>query len=153
MFCNKCGKLSSDDNADVCEHCGYSANNSASRMHSQPFQIEDMSVWGGFCSYWKNYATFTGRARRTEYWGAFLFNFILSCAIGWIPTVGWILTLASIIPGWAIMSRRFHDIGKSLWNWLWLFIPIVGAIMVLIWFCKDGDAFENQYGPDPKGRV
>ena len=106
------------------------------------------------------YATFSGRARRSEFWYFFLFNVIVTSVVGYIgKAIGGqnlenILTsvwgLAILVPSLAVSWRRLHDIGKSgLWALLDL-IPIVGWIILLIWECKDSQPGENQYGPNPK---
>ena len=106
------------------------------------------------------YATFSGRARRSEFWYFVLFNVIVTSVVGYIgKAIGGqnlenILTsvwgLAILVPSLALSWRRLHDIGKSgLWALLDL-IPIVGWIILLIWACKDSQPGENQYGPNPK---
>jgi uncharacterized membrane protein YhaH (DUF805 family) len=61
-----------------------------------------------------------------------------------------IYMLAVIIPSLAVMVRRLHDIGKS-GGWFFIsFIPIVGAIWLLILLCKEGQVEDNQYGVNPK---
>ena len=111
-----------------------------------------------------NYATFTGRARRSEYWYWALFIAIVSGAISLLMNLcaeGSILrtlltgidslfSLAVLVPGLAVCWRRLHDIGKSGANWFWVFLPVVGWIMLIVWFCKDSQPGENQYGPNPK---
>jgi uncharacterized membrane protein YhaH (DUF805 family) len=104
---------------------------------------------------WKKYATFTGRARRTEYWMFFLFNLIFSFGLGFMdgmlglahnggsgPLSG-VYSLAIFIPSIAVGIRRMHDTGKSGW---WLLFPFVN----LIYLATPGTVGPNQYGPDPK---
>ncbi len=109
------------------------------------------------------YATFSGRSRRSEYWWFALFNCIVSTVavildsllgtnIGSSP-YGIFLTVASlglIIPHLAVVVRRLHDINKSGWNFFWSLIPLVGTILLIVWFCKDSDKGANQYGVSPK---
>ena len=67
----------------------------------------------------QNYATFNGRARRSEYWYFFLFNVIISIAVSIIggmlemAFLGNIYSLAVLIPSIAVGVRRMHDVGKS----------------------------------------
>ena len=111
----------------------------------------------------KQFANFSGRARRKEYWMFVLFNLIfyivlvfLDVAFGWwsqeigAGVLGTIYGLAVFIPGLAVSVRRLHDIGKSGWNLFWSLIPIVGPVLLLIWFCKEGEHMSNDWGPDPK---
>ena len=98
------------------------------------------------------YADFNGRARRSEYWWFFLFNFILNVITGFIDEsitpggigmVGLFVSLGLLVPALAVAVRRMHDVGKSGW---FILIPIYNLILA----CTDGDAGSNQYGPDPK---
>ncbi len=109
----------------------------------------------------QNYANFEGRARRSEYWYYVLFNFIITLS-AWILSFilfflgGFLLWfiigafgLATLIPSLAAQVRRLHDTGKSGWWILISFIPF-GAIVLLIFYCTEGDHGSNEYGPDPK---
>ena len=105
----------------------------------------------------KNYAVFTGRARRTEYWMFALVNFIIAMAIGIVEgvlggpgVIGMLYFLAVLIPAIAVSVRRLHDTGHS---GLWLliaFVPLVGAIVLLVFMVQDSDPGQNQYGMNPK---
>lgn len=105
----------------------------------------------------KNYAVFSGRARRTEYWMFFLFNFIIAFAIGIVEGIlggpgfiGMLYGLAVLIPGIAVSVRRLHDTGRS---GLWLlisFVPLVGLIVLLVFMVQDSVPGQNQYGMNPK---
>ena len=99
--------------------------------------------------FFENYANFNGRARRSEYWYAYLFNMLLSL-VSWIPVIGWIAAVAVLVPSLAVAVRRMHDLGKSGWSLLVGLIPFVGGIIVLIWMCSDSEPRPNQYGPSPK---
>ncbi len=106
----------------------------------------------------KNYATFDGRARRKEYWMYTLFTIIISIVLGVVDAVvlkqqilGLVYGLATFLPGLAVSVRRMHDIGKSGWVLLLAFIPLIGAIILLIWSATDSTPGPNQYGPNPKG--
>jgi uncharacterized membrane protein YhaH (DUF805 family) len=97
----------------------------------------------------QNYATFSGRARRSEYWYFFLFNVTISLVLGFVgrvveaPIISSIYSLAVLIPGIAVGVRRMHDVGKSGW---FLLIPIYNFILAV----TDGDTGNNEYGDDPK---
>lgn len=104
-----------------------------------------------------NYANFEGRARRSEFWYWTLFNVLVSFVLslignwlhlGFIPTL-W--SLAVLVPSIAVGVRRLHDIGKSGWLYLISLIPLIGTIIVIVWFAQDGMSGPNMYGPDPKG--
>lgn len=96
------------------------------------------------------YATFEGRARRSEYWWFYLATFVVGLVLGGIPILGWIICIALILPGIAVAVRRLHDIGKSGWWYLLCLIPLVGTIILIVWFVRPGVAGANQYGEDPK---
>ena len=103
-----------------------------------------------------NYANFNGRASRQEYWMFILFNFIFTIVVGFIDgflSLGFLsllYVLAILIPGLAVLVRRLHDVNKSGWWFFIIFIPIIGAIWMLILLCTDGNPGENSYGPSPK---
>jgi uncharacterized membrane protein YhaH (DUF805 family) len=98
----------------------------------------------------QNYAVFTGRARRSEYWYFVLFYMIFAFVAMFIDNVmgsAFIYTiyvLASLIPMIAVGVRRMHDVAKSGW---FLLIPIYNLVLAL----TEGTRGENEYGPDPKG--
>jgi uncharacterized membrane protein YhaH (DUF805 family) len=114
----------------------------------------------------KNYAGFSGRAQRAEYWFFFLFNMIASILLlvvdGVLGTFDMasglgllyaVYSLAVLIPSVAVSVRRLHDIGKSGWWLLIAFIPFVGPIVLLVFFILDSQVTENTYGPNPKGTL
>lgn len=104
----------------------------------------------------ENYCNFEGRASRSQYWWYVLFTALLGFLIGIIfgeETTGniiqGIVTFALLLPGLGLAVRRLHDIGKSGW-WIFLaFIPLVGAIILIVWFCQNSQMFPNQYGEVP----
>jgi len=111
----------------------------------------------------KNYAVFSGRARRKEYWMFVLFNMIFAIVaiildniLGTaIEGIGYglfyiLYCLAVLIPSFAVFVRRLHDTGKSGWFFFIGLIPIIGIIWLLVLMCTDGNAGENEYGADPK---
>jgi len=115
-----------------------------------------MSGFDYFKKVLKQYADISGRASRSEYWYFVLFNacFAISLALLMVlvPSIGiaYILyALAMIVPGFCVTVRRLHDIGKSGWNLLFAFIPIVGPILLLIWYCTESAPGDNQWGPNP----
>lgn len=104
----------------------------------------------------KKYAVFEGRASRSEYWFFALFNFVISIAINVIEIplqtaiLSWLYALAVLVPSLAVGARRLHDTGRSGW-WLLIFlVPILGPIILIIWFVFDSEPGANRYGPNPK---
>lgn len=107
-----------------------------------------------------SYCRFQGRSSRSEYWWWVLFVAILSFCIGIIEgilgfsmtavqTTSGILSLVLLLPGLGLSVRRLHDIGKSGWWILLGFIPLVGTIILIIWFARDSEMTGNRYGPVP----
>jgi uncharacterized membrane protein YhaH (DUF805 family) len=103
------------------------------------------------------YATFSGRARRTEYWMFFLFYILIALAIGFVEAfihLGGILSilygLAMLVPSLAVTVRRLHDTARSGWWILIALIPVIGTIILLIFMVLDSTPGENGYGPNPK---
>ncbi len=94
----------------------------------------------------KNYANFNGRWTRKQYWMFFLFNFIISFALGFVgglikfELIGTIYSLALLIPGIAAGVRRLHDVGKS---GIFLIIPLYNLILL----CTASEQTDNGYGP------
>ena len=97
----------------------------------------------------QNYATFSGRARRSEYWYFFLFNLIISlgfgivCGLLRLPEFSNLYSLAVLVPSIAVAVRRMHDVGKSGW---YILIPIYNLVLA----CTEGDHGDNEYGANPK---
>lgn len=103
-----------------------------------------------------NYANFNGRASRQEYWMFILFNMIfavVAMVVDGFLGLGFLYLLyflAVIIPSLAVFVRRMHDIGKSGW-WIFIsFIPLIGAIWLLVLLATDGTSDNNNYGPSLK---
>jgi uncharacterized membrane protein YhaH (DUF805 family) len=106
-----------------------------------------------------NYVNFSGRACRSEYWFWTLFvviadivAFAIDAAIG-VRVIGGLFGLAVLLPGIAVTIRRLHDLDRTGW-WIFIwFIPLVGWIILLIWFCTKGTDGPNRFGPDPLGAI
>jgi len=104
----------------------------------------------------KKYTVFTGRARRKEYWMFALFNFLIGIGISIIEgilgtnIIYIVYCLAIFLPSIAVGIRRLHDTGRSGWWLLIGLIPLIGAIVLIIFFVQDSQKETNQYGPCPK---
>jgi len=132
----------------VCVKCGLPIGYAnAGAAYAAPTNAP-LSLWGYFTKCFKNYATFDGRARRSEYWGFYLFSWLF----GLVPFIGWYLwPLAVLIPSLAVFWRRMHDTGRSGACILYGLIPFAGFIILLIFLVQDSAPGDNQYGPNPKG--
>ncbi len=98
----------------------------------------------------ENYANFSGRAPRSEYWWfflAFYLGFILAL-VHELLMILWVFGL--LIPMFAVQVRRLHDIGKSGTYLLVSLIPLV-SLVLLFWYVQDSEEGSNDYGPNPKG--
>ena len=105
----------------------------------------------------RNYAEFEGRAQRMEYWMFILFNLLVLFGIGMIEfllglggILGLLYSLAVITPSIAVSVRRLHDTGRGGWWILIGVIPVLGALILLVFYCIDGEPGDNEYGADPK---
>jgi uncharacterized membrane protein YhaH (DUF805 family) len=103
----------------------------------------------------RNYVNFSGRAIRSEYWfWTLLFVPIGGRVAGSIDgltglhAVGPIFGFATLLPSLAVTVRRLHDIDYSGWWILIGLIPLVGAIVLIVWFCSKGTTSYNRFGPD-----
>ena len=110
-----------------------------------------------------DFRDFSGRARRKEYWMFILFNIIFGALTAGLDNIlglynyeygsgpiNGIYNLILLIPAIAVAVRRLHDIGKSGWMLLVVFIPLIGAIWLIVLFVREGDLGPNEYGPNPK---
>ncbi len=106
----------------------------------------------------EKYATFSGRATRSEYWYVVLFGYLLALLIvllgmmvdspELIIGLSSVLSLILLLPGLAVCIRRLHDTGRSGWWYLLVLIPYIGAFALLIIFCLKSSE-DNKYGPKP----
>ncbi|MEO6113854.1 MAG: DUF805 domain-containing protein [Sphingomicrobium sp.] len=114
----------------------------------------------------KKYAEFTGRASRSEYWWFYLLIIIVYVvamivdsvigtdqALGPYGIVMAISMLALLIPSIAAGIRRLHDTDRSGWWLLIAFIPLIGVIVLLVFFVSGGTAGANRFGEDPHGQT
>ena len=111
-----------------------------------------------------NYVTFSGRAQRSAFWLWVFFAVLASIACSILDgaifgfseankPISGLFGLATFLPGLAVTVRRLHDTGRSGWWILLWFIPLVGWIILIIWYCQPGEAGTNQYGPNPLGAL
>jgi uncharacterized membrane protein YhaH (DUF805 family) len=113
-----------------------------------------MGFWQAVASGFSNYVGFSGRACRSEYWYWVLFVLLCSIAASIIDAVLGVYLITSLVnlavflPGLAVGIRRLHDLDRTGWWVLLVFIPIVGAIILIIWACTKGTEGPNRFGPD-----
>jgi uncharacterized membrane protein YhaH (DUF805 family) len=117
-----------------------------------------MSFGNAIAAFWTKYATFSGRARRSEFWFAQLFLLLVSLAIGIVfpgddfgnSAASNLWALATLVPSLAIGARRLHDTGRSGHNLWWLLLIVIGWIILLVYFLEDSKPETNAYGEPVK---
>ena len=118
-----------------------------------------MTFTQAISSGFSNYINFTGRASRSEFWYWTLFAFLVGMACNIVDygfgsgsgLIGELWGLATFLPNLAVGARRLHDTDRS---GFWLFIglvPLIGWIVLIVWWCMKGTSGSNQYGADPLG--
>ncbi|MGC5021283.1 DUF805 domain-containing protein [Micromonospora sp. DT47] len=125
-----------------------------------------MSFTAAIRSVLTQYVGFTGRARRSEYWWFALFTVLVGLAAAILDSVlgttlgsdgstgviGIIVNLALLLPTLAVAMRRLHDTDRSGWWLLIGLVPIVGAIVLLVFFVLNSTPGANRFGTNPKER-
>ena len=115
-----------------------------------------MNMQEAVTSVLSQYANFNGRARRSEYWFYTLAVVIVSIIAAIIDMIlgmmilQWIVIIATIVPSLSVGARRLHDTDKSGWLQLIGIIPLIGAIVLIVFYAMDSTP-DNKYGPNPKG--
>jgi uncharacterized membrane protein YhaH (DUF805 family) len=121
-----------------------------------------MEFRSAVASFFAQYATFSGRARRSEFWWTQLFLLLVAIVtsildsalfgveVGEFGLFGIVSTLGLIVPSLAVTWRRLHDIGKSGGFFFLALIPLVGVIILIVWLVKDSDPEVNAFGSNPK---
>lgn len=122
-----------------------------------------MTFKGSIKSCFNKYASFEGRASRSEFWYFALFNCLVSTLfmivnvfflcnnmegiVGFVYILQILFSLVVVLPSFAVVVRRLHDIGKSGWWFLITLIPLFGVIIYLIFLLTESEPWENEYGP------
>ena len=113
----------------------------------------------------KNYVGFSGRSRRSEYWYFTLFYLVIAIVLSVLdgivfggsvdgkgtPVLSGLFMLAMLLPSIAVGMRRLHDTDRIGWWLLIGMIPILGAIVLIVFFVQDSKPGDNRFGPNPKG--
>ena len=111
----------------------------------------------------KNYATFSGRARRKEYWMFFLISALISIVLTLLDILlgtysveyeaglfSGLYSLLILIPSIAVVVRRLHDTDRSGWWILISLIPLIGVIVLFVFIGLDSQPGTNRFGANPK---
>ncbi|MBL0609925.1 DUF805 domain-containing protein [Aeromonas jandaei] len=111
-----------------------------------------------YISVLKQYAVFSGRARRTEYWMFVLCNVVFMLLVGMVDRLigsdkeilSAIYSLAVLLPSLAVAVRRLHDTDRSGWWLLIGLIPVIGTLVLIYFMVCNGQQGPNRFGDDPK---
>lgn len=135
----------------------YNLSEQLDKISNQDQAESQFNMIDWFVKCLKNYANFTGRARRKEFWFFTLVQFIIliiaqiiDSVIGTEFVLYALIVLALLIPSLAVSVRRLHDLSKSGWWYLIALIPLIGAIILIIWFATETKAEVNQWGQPAK---
>ncbi len=109
----------------------------------------------------ERYADFQGRSPRSEFWWFALFYLLLGLAIGMVSAisetlgglVNLVVTIGLLVPSLAVSIRRLHDTDRTGWWILLYLVPLIGTIVLIVFFVQRGTDGENRFGPDPYGNV
>jgi uncharacterized membrane protein YhaH (DUF805 family) len=123
-----------------------------------PSKVASVNFGQAIAAGFSNYANFSDRATRSEFWLWQLFVWVAGAAVLLLDNAIFsnllltplsdIFSLVIVIPNLAIAARRLHDIDRSAW-WLLNGLTIVGAFPIIYWACKKGTPGVNRFGPDP----
>jgi uncharacterized membrane protein YhaH (DUF805 family) len=122
-----------------------------------------MGIWEAARSAFGQYGSFAGRARRAEFWWFMLFVSLVSLGadildaaifrpLAWNSAAGPIAglwALATALPSISVSVRRLHDLDRSGWWWWLWFVPVIGFILLIIWFASRGTDGPSRFGADP----
>ena len=111
--------------------------NEADRINKEKFIMQE------YIAMWETFANFSDRTSVRGYWMAFLYNFIISLVLGLVTSLipflrilAGLYLLAVLVPGLVIAVRRLRDTGRE-WYWILIaFIPVVGAVLLIVFLCK-----------------
>ncbi|MFP1631548.1 DUF805 domain-containing protein [Zhengella sp. ZM62] len=130
-------------------------------MAGDPDAPDPDTFMGAVKTCFSKYATFEGRARRPEFWWFALFTLAGSMVASFLDMalfgagseaglLGAVFSLAVLIPSIAVGVRRLHDTDRVGWWYLLVFIPLIGFIVLLIFFVQRGTEGPNRFGPEPR---
>lgn len=129
-----------------------------------------MSFGDAIKTCFSNYVTFSGRAARSEFWWWVLFVWLVQIGLSIVdsvlfgtvttgegsvsastdtPILSGIFSLAVFVPTIAVSVRRLHDTDRTGWWYLLVFVPLIGIIVLIVWWATKGTDGPNRFGPDP----
>jgi uncharacterized membrane protein YhaH (DUF805 family) len=128
--------------------------------------LAPMGMGAAIAACFSKYATFSGRARRAEFWYFFLFLFVIHAVLsivahGALTSPGdmeayrgvmgleGLIGLVLLLPMIAVTVRRLHDTDRSGWWWWIQIVPLIGVILLIVFAAERGTPGDNRYGPPP----
>ena len=154
VFCRACG-AEIHESAPVCPKCG-----APQRLGFtvEPDDQRPRTFANSIAICLNRYARFSGRAPRAEFWYFSLFVFLIGLGARLADAV-WLrdrfslfavlVDLAFLLPGLAVAVRRLHDLDRSGWWYLLIFVPLLGWLVLFVWYCTRGTRGDNRFGVDP----
>ncbi len=124
-------------------------------MENKSMIEENYNIVDWFKKGLRNYANFSGRARRKEYWFFTLAQFILVLVAMILDTIIFdtgmglfyaVVALGLFIPSLAVAIRRLHDTSHSGWWILITILPLIGSIVLIVFLASDTKPETNQWG-------
>lgn len=120
-------------------------------------QAEPAGMGRAFSKAFSNFATFSGRASRSEFWWFVLASFLVSLVALFldylliditlqVTVFYWIWYLVALLPTLAVGARRLHDTNRTGWWQLIGLVPLVGIIVLIVFWAQEGERKANQYG-------
>ena len=132
-------------------------NNQLDKISNQNQSETQYNMIDWFVKCLKNYANFTGRARRKEYWFftlvyliGLIIAIIIDAILGTYALFAAIWILGLLVPSISVAVRRLHDTNRSGWFYLIQMIPIVGPVILLIFLATETIPQANQWGNPAK---
>jgi uncharacterized membrane protein YhaH (DUF805 family) len=130
-----------------------------SAQNNAPFDRRALSLSEAVHNCLVKYFSVNGRASRSEYWWFFATWIVLYFLLTFLSSIFeqfWILAISFyigvLVPSITSAIRRLHDVDRSGWWYLLIFLPLIGGIILLVWFCSEGTNGPNRFGPDPLQR-
>jgi uncharacterized membrane protein YhaH (DUF805 family) len=151
-YCTNCGAdLASSNDVRYCTSCGTRVSSRMS-LGGGETSAGMISPADAISTCFSKYVDFSGRATRAEYWWWVLIMGFGAIIVGESlnlihPAAGSIVGVALLLPGLAVAVRRLHDIDKSGWWLLIALVPLIGWLVLIIFYAKRGSPGSNSYGP------
>ncbi len=142
----------SQDAAPLASHSPFEEGHDPARADANTFL-------GALKDGFARFVDFKTRSTRPQYWWFALWSLIISAVTGILDAtlgmgengpIGVLASLVLFLPSIAVAIRRLHDIGRTGWWMLLIFLPIIGWIVLIVFYCTKSEASPNQWGPEPR---